>query len=128
MQLRTLGLVVHGGKPRAVEAAGIAREWAARCGVTCAEIDVWSGDGRLSAVLADRHEIDERLTLTMCASRPLAIPPGIEALLRYGRGPALPAPQVRPRVDGDPDAGVPLQVHALNDVVFEKLARDRQAS
>ncbi|WP_214407067.1 NAD(+)/NADH kinase [Pseudonocardia lacus] len=189
MQLRTLGLVVHGGKSRAAEAAEVARAWAARCGVTCAEIDVWSGDGRLSAaeeaaraghpelvvtiggdgtflrgariavaggaavlgvdvgrvgfltvveadgltdaldaVLADRYEIDERLTLTMCASRPLAIPPGIEALLRYGRGPALPAPQVRPRVHGDPDAGVPLEIHALNDVVFEKLARDRQAS
>jgi len=43
-----------------------------------------------SAALDDRYEIDERTTLTMCASRPLSIPPDIEALLRYGRGPALP--------------------------------------
>src|SRR6185312_12194095 len=49
MRLKTLGLVVHGGKPRAAETAAVAREWAARCGVACAEIDVWSEDGRLSA-------------------------------------------------------------------------------
>lgn len=82
----------------------------------------------LDAVLDDRFEVDERLVLTLCASRPLAIPPGIEALLRYGRGPALPPPPVRSRVADDPDAGVPLDVNALNDIVFEKLARDRQAS
>jgi NAD+ kinase len=189
MRLRRLGLVVHGGKPEAAEAAEVARAWAERSGVTCAEIDVWSDDSRLSAaeeaaraghpelvvtiggdgtflrgarialaggaavlgvdvgrvgfltvveagaltdaldsVLADRYEIDERTTLTMCASRPLSIPPDIEALLRYGRGPALPPPRVRERAHDDPDAGVPLDVHALNDVVFEKLARDRQAS
>jgi NAD+ kinase len=189
MQLRTLGLVVHGGKPEAVAAAEVAHRWAVEHGITCAAIDVWSGEGRLSAaqeaakaghpelvvtiggdgtflrgarialaggaavlgvdvgrvgflttveapalpaaldaVLADRFEVDERLALTMCASRPLTIPPGIEALLRYGRGPALPAPAVRERVTNDPDAGVPLDINALNDVVFEKLARDRQAS
>jgi len=52
----------------------------------------------------------------------------MEALLRYGRGPALPPPPVR---SGDADQvgwGVPLDVLALNDVVFEKLSRDRQAS
>jgi NAD+ kinase len=192
MQLRTLGLVVHGGKPQAGEAAEVVRQWTAQHGIGCAAIDVWgpdATDGRLSAaeeaaraghpelvvtiggdgtflrgariaaaigaavlgvdigrvgfltvveardltdaldaVLQDRFEIDERLTLTLCASRPLAIPPGIEALLRYGRGPMLPAPPVRERVPNDPDAGVPLDIHALNDVVFEKLARDRQAS
>jgi NAD+ kinase len=66
--------------------------------------------------------------LTMCSSRPLAIPAGIEALLRYGRGPTLPPPQVRDRRSNDPADGVPLDILALNDVVFEKLARDRQAS
>ncbi len=66
--------------------------------------------------------------LTLCASRPLAIPAGIEALLRYGRGPTLPPPPVRDRHSSDPAAGVPLDILALNDVVFEKLARDRQAS
>lgn len=189
MQLRTLGLVVHGGKPEATEAAAVASRWAGEHGITCADIDVWSGDGRLSAaeeaaraghpelvvtiggdgtflrgarialaggaavlgvdvgrvgflttvearelpaaldaVLEDRFEIDERLALTLCASRPLAIPPGIEALLRYGRGPALPPPALRKRMTNDPDDGVALDVHALNDVVFEKLSRDRQAS
>jgi NAD+ kinase len=189
MHLRTLGLVVHGGKPEAAAAADVAHRWAVEHGITCAAIDVWSEDGRLTAaeeaaraghpelvvtiggdgtflrgarialaggaavlgvdvgrvgflttveaaeltaaldaVLDDRFEVDERLALTMCASRPLAIPPGIEALLRYGRGPALPPPPVRERVTDDPDAGVPLDIHALNDVVFEKLARDRQAS
>jgi NAD+ kinase len=189
MHLRSLGLVVHGGKPEAAAAAELAERWAAEHGVACAAIDVWTEDGRLTAaeeaaragnpelvvtiggdgtflrgarialasgaavlgvdvgrvgflttveacdladaldaVLADEFEVDERLALTMCASRPLAIPPGIEALLRYGRGPVLPAPPVRERVTNDPDAGVPLDVNALNDVVFEKLARDRQAS
>jgi NAD+ kinase len=189
MRLRTLGLVVHGGKPEAAAAARVASRWAGEHGITCADIDVWSEDGRLSAaeeaaraghpelvvtiggdgtflrgarialaggaavlgvdvgrvgflttvearelttaldaVLEDRFEIDERLALTLCASRPLAIPPGIEALLRYGRGPVLPAPALRERLTDDPDAGVALDVHALNDVVFEKLSRDRQAS
>ena len=82
----------------------------------------------LDAVLDGRFTVDERFMLTLCASRPLAIPPGIEALLRYGRGPTLPAPPVRERHSTDPADGVPLDILALNDVVFEKLARDRQAS
>jgi NAD+ kinase len=49
MQLRSLGLVVHGGKPEAAAAAGLAERWAAQHGIACAAIDVWSGDGRLSA-------------------------------------------------------------------------------
>jgi len=40
----------------------------------------------------------------------------------------LPAPPVRERGSDDPAEGVPLDILALNDVVFEKLARDRQAS
>lgn len=192
MQLTTLGLVVHGGKPEAREAAEVVRRWVTERGLKCAELDVWSaepasgrlaaaeeaaragrpelvvtigGDGTflrgarvaaaigaavlgvdigrvgfltvveardlvaaLDAVVDNRYEIDERLTLTLCASRPLEIPPGIEALLRYGRGPALAAPAVRERVPNDPERGIPLDIHALNDVVFEKLARDRQAS
>jgi NAD+ kinase len=64
----------------------------------------------------------------MCASRKLEIPPSIDALLRYGRGPTLPSPPIRDRATEDPVEGVPLDILALNDVVFEKLARDRQAS
>jgi NAD+ kinase len=84
--------------------------------------------GALDAILDGRFSIDERFMLTMCASRPLAIPPDIEGLLHYGRGPTLPAPPVRERGSADPADGVPLDILALNDVVFEKLARDRQAS
>lgn len=83
----------------------------------------------LEGCLAGTAPVEERLTLRMRASRPFAVPADIEGLLRYGRGPASPVP-VTPR-PGDPDEvgyGVPLDEVAVNDVVFEKLARDRQAS
>lgn len=82
----------------------------------------------LDAVLAGTALIEERLTLTMRASRPLSVPEGLEALLRYGRGPALPPPALRPSSADEVGWGVALDVTAMNDVVFEKLARDRQAS
>ena len=82
----------------------------------------------LDAVHTGHYQLDARLTLTMRASRPLEIPAGMEALLRYGRGPALPPPQVRPGSAEQVGWGVPLDVLALNDIVVEKLARDRQAS
>ncbi|MEU2349104.1 NAD(+)/NADH kinase [Modestobacter sp. NPDC049651] len=190
MGIQRIGLVVHGGKPAARDAAARVREWAAAQGLGCADIDVWGegaerrsaheeaeragnpdlvvtvgGDGTflrgarvaaaagalvlgvdvgrvgfLTEVRADRVEealqavldgavvVDERMTLTMRADRPLAIPPGLEALFRYGRGPALPPPRPRTEVAEEVGWGVPLDVLALNDVVFEKLARDRQAS
>jgi NAD+ kinase len=64
----------------------------------------------------------------MRASRPLEIPEGMESLLRYGRGPILPSPAVRDGAAAHVGWGMPLDIIALNDVVFEKLARDRQAS
>ncbi|MFF5173247.1 NAD(+)/NADH kinase [Micromonospora sp. NPDC000089] len=82
----------------------------------------------LEAVRVGSVEVEERMTLTMRASRPLEVPPELGVLLRYGRGSAMPPPEVR---DGMPETvgwGVPLDVTAVNDVVFEKLARDRQAS
>lgn len=82
----------------------------------------------LDAVHAGRTQVDERLALTMRASRPLAIPPEIKSYLTLGRGPALPPPQARSISPTEADWGVALDVVALNDVVFEKLARDRQAS
>ncbi|QXG76333.1 NAD(+)/NADH kinase [Modestobacter sp. L9-4] len=82
----------------------------------------------LQAVVDGEVVIDARMMLTMRASRPLELPEGMDALLRYGRGPALPAPAVRPGSAQEVGWGVPLEVLALNDVVFEKLARDRQAS
>jgi NAD+ kinase len=82
----------------------------------------------LNAVYDGSAVIEERLTLNMRASRPLEIPAGVEGLLRYGRGPKLPPPPVRAGTPDDVGWGVALDVMALNDVVFEKLARDRQAS
>lgn len=82
----------------------------------------------LDAVHSGHAAIEERLLLTMRASRPLEVPEGLEVLLRYGRGPALPPPTVRSGLADDVGWGVALDVRAVNDVVFEKLARDRQAS
>jgi NAD+ kinase len=91
--------------------------------VACSDVEE-----ALEAVHHGGATIEERMTLTMRASRPLEIPTGIDALLRYGHGPALPPPSVRPEtVEGD-GWGVALDVTALNDVVLEKLARDHQVS
>jgi len=92
------------------------------------EVEVGRLEEALQAVADGDVVLDERMTLTMRASRPLEVPAGIDALLRYGRGPALPPPGVRTESDAEVGWGVPLDVLALNDVVFEKLARDRQAS
>ncbi|MEU4892835.1 NAD(+)/NADH kinase [Streptomyces sp. NPDC044780] len=82
----------------------------------------------LDAVHDDRHTVEERMLLTLRASRPLELPEGMDALLRYGRGPALPPPRVRPGSRPEQVGwGIPLDAVAVNDVVFEKLARDRQA-
>jgi len=81
----------------------------------------------LDAVNDGAYQVDSRMTVTMCASRPLTIPKGIEPMLRYGRGPALPPPATAPR-PVDNGAGIQLDVCGLNDIVVEKLARDRQAS
>lgn len=82
----------------------------------------------LEAVTAGRMQIERRLMLTMRASRPLELPDGVGTLLNNGRGPLLPAPRVRDGARESAGWGVPLDVLALNDVVAEKLARDRQAS
>lgn len=82
----------------------------------------------LDAVHAGLADVEERLTLTMRASRPLEIPAEMEVLLKYGRGPALPPPTVRHGLADEVGWGVPLDIIAENDVVVEKLARDRQAS
>jgi NAD+ kinase len=184
-----LGLVVHQGRPLAVQAADVVRAWCKVNDIGCTDIDVWKqhedrrggmdelhhagnpdlvvtlgGDGTflrgariaakndaavlgvdlgkvgfltevacsdveaaLEAVHRDEATIEQRMTLTMRASRALEIPSGIDALLRYGHGPALPPPAVRPETDAD-GWGVALDVTALNDVVLEKLARDHQVA
>jgi NAD+ kinase len=91
------------------------------------EVEPTEIESALEAFFSGSARMDERLMLTMRASRPLEIPDGIQALLQYGRGPLLPPPPRR-MVSQDKAAGIELDVTALNDVVFEKLARDRQAS
>ncbi|WP_030902167.1 NAD(+)/NADH kinase [Streptomyces sp. NRRL F-5126] len=80
----------------------------------------------LDAVNEDRALVETRMTLALRASKPLRIPTSMEALLRSGRGPALPPPEVREEADAVDDWGVALDVAALNDIVLEKLVRDRQ--
>ncbi|WP_324839907.1 NAD(+)/NADH kinase [Actinocrinis sp.] len=191
MTVNRLGLVVHGGRPEAADAARLVHAWCAQHEVTCTDIDVWherarrnareeveaagdpdlivtlGGDGTflrgarlaaandalvlgvdvgrvgfltevpvsavrsaLDAVREDRLRIDSRMLLTVRASRRLEVPQDMEAWAKYGRGPLLPPPKVRSdcEIDVDDGWGIPLDVTALNDVVLEKLARDRQVS
>ncbi|MEZ0069488.1 NAD+ kinase [Streptacidiphilus sp. MAP12-20] len=92
------------------------------------EVPVRDVTAALEAVHADHAVVEERMTLTMRASRPPEVPEELEAFLRYGRGPALPPPEVRPESTAGGGWGVALDVNALNDVVVEKLARDHQVS
>ncbi|MFH9859574.1 NAD(+)/NADH kinase [Streptomyces sp. NPDC017202] len=189
MTVGRLGLVVHGGRPEAAEAARVVRAWCAEHAVACADIDVWRDGGRhsareeleaagnpdlvvtlggdgtflrgarlaaendalvlgvdlgrvgfltevpavevrtaLDAVREDRLTVESRLLLTLRASRRLEVPEEMEALLKYGRGPLLPPPRVREDCETDDEWGIPLRVFALNDIVLEKLSRDRQVS
>ncbi|GGW12589.1 NAD(+)/NADH kinase [Streptomyces capoamus] len=82
----------------------------------------------LDAVREERFDVERRMLLTLRASCRLEVPAHMEALLRYGRGPMLPPPRVRTECETGGDWGVALNVTALNDVVLEKLARDRQVS
>ena len=81
----------------------------------------------LDAVHEGRALVEERMLLTMRASRKLELPEDVEALLRYGRGSALPPPRVRTDTAEGDGWGVGLDVLAVNDIVVEKLSRDRQA-
>ncbi|MGH3494897.1 MAG: NAD(+)/NADH kinase, partial [Sciscionella sp.] len=92
------------------------------------EIEPAAIEPALQAIHSGQAHLDERLMLAMCASRTPEIPADIQALLQYGRGPLLPPPPQRGRSEPGDGTGVTLDVVALNDVVFEKLARDRQAS
>ncbi|MEU8138078.1 NAD(+)/NADH kinase [Streptodolium elevatio] len=82
----------------------------------------------LDAVREEVIEVDSRMLLTLRASRRLQVPTEMEALMKYGRGPLLPPPQVRTDCEVDEVWGVALSVTALNDIVVEKLSRDRQVS
>ncbi|MER6035696.1 NAD(+)/NADH kinase [Streptomyces sp. NPDC001835] len=82
----------------------------------------------LDAVREERITVENRMLLTLRASCRLEVPEPMEALVRYGRGPMLPPPRVRAECEIGHDWGVALNVVALNDVVLEKLTRDRQVS
>lgn len=84
--------------------------------------------GALTAAISGRVSVEPRMLLTLRASRPLQIPPDLETLLRFGRGPSPAPPTERPGTPDEVGWGVPLHLTALNDVVFERLTRDRQAS
>jgi NAD+ kinase len=190
MTVKRIGLVVHGGRAEAAEAAEVVRAWCAEHAVRCADIDVWhererrnaleevraagdpdlivtlGGDGTflrgarlaaaadalvlgvdvgrvgfltevaagavreaLDAVAEHRIRIDSRMLLTVRVSRRLEVPPEMETWVEtYGRGPLLPTPPVRDDAEACDEWGIPLHVNALNDVVLEKLSRDRQVS
>ena len=49
MAVTNVGLVVHGGRAEAAQAAGAVRQWCAGNGVRCTDLDVWSEGGRRSA-------------------------------------------------------------------------------
>jgi NAD+ kinase len=49
MTVHRLGLVVHGGRPEALDAARTVRSWCAEHAVTCTDIDVWHEGGRRNA-------------------------------------------------------------------------------
>jgi NAD+ kinase len=128
-------IVTFGGDGTFLRGARIAaKDGAAALGVNVGrvgfltEITADEVELALDAVHKGRTTVEERMVLTLRASRPLEMPPGMEALLRYGRGPVLPPPKVRPSGPEEVGWGVGLDVTAVNDVVFEKLARDRQAS
>ncbi|GGQ56486.1 NAD(+)/NADH kinase [Streptomyces flaveolus] len=186
MAVERAGLVVHKGRPEAVEASRSVRAWCDDHRIPCAEIDVWDaaeqrrsareeleaagnpdlivtlgGDGTflrgarlaahndslllgidfghvgfltevpardvlqaLDAVRESRVTVEARMLLTMRASRPLSLPRELGPLLRYGRRPSLPPPQVRPGCEAGGGWGVALDVLGLNEVVVEKFARD----
>ncbi|MFF7203483.1 MULTISPECIES: NAD(+)/NADH kinase [unclassified Streptomyces] len=81
----------------------------------------------LDAVHAGRARVETRMLLTMRASRRLQLPQEMETVLCYGRGPMLPPPVV-PDESDQGGWGVSLHVRAVNDVVVEKLVRDRQVA
>ncbi|HEX4787324.1 MAG TPA: NAD(+)/NADH kinase, partial [Actinospica sp.] len=82
----------------------------------------------LDAVHEHRLTVESRMLLTLRASRLLEVPDDLEAWAEHGRGPLLPPPPVHPDYEAGEEWGIPLNVTALNDIVLEKLTRDRQVS
>jgi NAD+ kinase len=82
------GTFLHGARIAATTNAQVPGVDVGRAGfLTEAGLDELTS--ALDAVHQDSVIIEERLTLTMWAFRPLDIPAGQDPLLRYGRGPQL---------------------------------------
>ncbi|MFC9493763.1 MULTISPECIES: NAD(+)/NADH kinase [unclassified Streptomyces] len=92
--------------------------------------DVSAEDVRsaLDAVHEGRFKVDSRMLLALRASRRLEVPKDVEDWVQYGHGRLMRPPPVHPDLKGDDEWGTPLNVTALNDIVVEKLTRDRQVS
>ncbi|MBO1418614.1 NAD(+)/NADH kinase [Streptomyces sp. FH025] len=78
----------------------------------------------MDAVRESRITVENRMLLTMRASRPLSLPEELGPLLECGHRPSLPPPQVHPGCEAGGGWGVALDVLGLNEVVVEKFARD----
>lgn len=93
------------------------------------EVPIAEVTAALDAVRDEQITIDSRMLLTLRASRRLELPEDVERWASlYGRGSLLPAPKVRSDGEACDEWGIPLNVSAVNDVVLEKLSRDRQVS
>ncbi|MEK8106346.1 hypothetical protein NKG94_16140 [Micromonospora sp. M12] len=81
----------------------------------------------LGAALAGHAPVQERMLLTLRASRPLQVPPKLRTLLRYGRGPdpVPPSPAEHARPGG---VGCPAGPERPQRRRLRKLGRDRQTS
>lgn len=116
MTIERVGLVVHGGREGAAEAAREVREWCDENAVACTDIDVWSDTGRHSA----REEVDAAgdpdLVVTLggdgtflrgarLAAENDALILGVD-LGRVGFLTEVPAPAVRSALDAVRDGGL----------------------
>jgi NAD+ kinase len=120
------GTFLRGARVAAVDNVAVLGVNVGRVGFLT-EVEPTEVEVALEAFFSGKALIEERLVLGMTASRPLEIPGGVETLC-FGRGPLLPPPQPRAFDGVDGPSGVDLDVMALNDIVFEKLTRDRQVS
>ena len=93
------------------------------------EVPITEITSALDAVREQQITIDSRMLLTLRVSRLLDLPDDLEHWMSaYGRGPMLPAPKVRKDGIACDEWGIPLNVTGVNDIVLEKLSRDRQIS
>ena len=65
MAVRRLGLVVHQGRPVAVETAETVRRWAAAHSIGCTDIDVWTDRERRTGTDELHHAGEPDLVVTL---------------------------------------------------------------